>query len=98
MIGDTLSPARAGPRHMVVGIARRQRLDPGLAHVGAADDAIEQIEGLGDHVIARHQLEFRRVDAGEQSAQPQGFHVGAPPGRTSRASRVSKTIVPPFFI
>ena len=57
-------------RRAVVGIGRRQRLDPGLADFGAADEAIEQIEGLGHDMIARHRLELGHVDAGEQFAQP----------------------------
>src|ERR1700724_1827478 len=65
MIGDTPSPpgarrdaASRRARGILVVVAARQRLDPGLAGVEAAGEVAQQIECLGQHMFARYRLEF----------------------------------------
>src|SRR3984957_14655465 len=53
----------------------RQRLDPELAGIEAAGEVAQQIERLGQDVIARHRLEFGQIERGQDLAQFQ--HSGA---------------------
>ena len=46
-----------------------ERFDPQLAGVEAAGKVAQQIECLGQHVIARDRLEFGNVERGENAAQ-----------------------------
>ena len=70
MIEDTPSPPRAGRRDASSSsFARRQRLDPKLAGIEAAGEVAQQIERLGQNVIARHRLEFGDVERGQDFAQ-----------------------------
>ncbi len=80
-----------GPLRTVIGVGRRQRLDPGLTDRSAADDPVEQIEGLGQHVIVRRGLERRHVDAVEERAQPQGFRRRGAFGARGQARRACRT-------
>src|SRR5580700_6629135 len=47
----------------------RQRLDPELAGIEAAGEVAQQIERLGQDVIARHRLELGDVERGQNLAQ-----------------------------
>src|SRR5215510_9757682 len=58
---------RARGRFLV--IVARQGLHPGLAGRVAAREVAQQIERLGQHVLARHRLEFGHVQRGEDVAQ-----------------------------
>ena len=58
---NTVASAR-GALSSVIWVGRGQRLDPGLANLGAANDAVEQIERLGQDVVVRNRLQFRHVD------------------------------------
>ena len=99
MIGETLSPARAGRSTRSFGSGGGSASIQVWPIVGAADEAVEQIEGLGHDVVARHRLELRHIDAAPAAVRSQSASgVGGPPGRAVSASRVSKTIVPPFFM
>jgi len=59
MIGETPSPPRAGRDDEA---ASRQGFDPGLARIEAAGEIAQQVERLGQHVLARHRLELRHVE------------------------------------
>ena len=69
MIGETPSPPRAGRVRALVVVLARQGFDPGLAGVEAAGEVAQQIEGLGQHVLARHRLELGHVERGQDFAQ-----------------------------
>ena len=79
MIDDTPSPARAGRLAGSSSFGGRQRLDPELAGAEAAGKVLEQIEGLGQHMVAPHRLELGNVERGENGAQ-----APACPGRGYR--------------
>ena len=82
MIGETPSPARAGRRSL--SLRRRQRLDPGLAGGVAAGEVVEEVEGLGQDVVARHRLELGDVERRQHAAQVlRPRLVGAGPGARS---------------
>ena len=70
--------ARRPARRLVL-VRGRQRLDPELAGAEAAGKVLQQIEGLGQHVVARHRLELGNVERGENGAQ-----APACPGRGCR--------------
>ena len=65
---DAVAAARR-PRGRLVVLLARQGLDPGLARVEAAGEIAQQIERLGQHVLARHRLEFGHVERGKNFAQ-----------------------------
>ena len=58
-------------RGILVVLAARQCLDPGLAGVEAAGKVAQQIERLGQDMFARHRLEFGHVERGQNGAQRQ---------------------------
>src|SRR5882724_1609365 len=60
---DAVAAARRARCRLVV-ILTRQGFDPGLARVEAAGKVPKQIERLGQHVLARHRLEFGHVERG----------------------------------
>ena len=87
MIGETLSPARAG--RSPIGGGGRQRLDPGLPARRAANETVDQIESFRHDMVARHGLEFRHIDAREQTRSHCASGVGGPPGReVERIARI----------
>src|SRR3954470_13556633 len=59
--GRNAIAAACGAGSLVLVLAARQRLDPGLARDKTARKVAQQIECLGQHVFARHRLEFRDV-------------------------------------
>src|SRR6478752_720038 len=58
---DAVAAARR-PRSGFVIIFVRQGFDPGLARVEASREIAQQIKRLGQHVFARHRLEFGHVE------------------------------------
>ena len=72
----------------VVRVGRRERLDPGLPDRGAADDAVEQIEGLGQHVVVGNRLKLRHVDPLQERAQPK--RLGRRRPARTRGQRVAR--------
>ena len=88
MIGETLSPARAGRGIAVVWIRRRERLDPGLPDRGAADDAVQKIEGLGQHVVVGNRLKLWNIHPLEKSPQPE--RLGRRRPSRTRGQRVAR--------
>ena len=66
--GDAVAGARRALLRFVVAF-RRGGFDPELPAGKAAGKLLEQIEGLGQHVVARHRLELRDIERGEDGAQ-----------------------------
>src|SRR3984893_7339362 len=62
----------------------RQRLDPQLTGVEAAGEVAQQIERLGQHVIARHRLRVGGVERGKDLAQFQHAGTARLAARTGR--------------
>ncbi len=95
MIGETPSPPRAGRLRALLVVLARQRLDPGLAGVEAAGEVAQQVKRLGQHVLARHRLEFgnveRRTGSRAAPACPASVTRRSAPGGASMASRVSNS-------
>ena len=75
MIEETPSPARAGRVLGLVVVGARRRLDPELAGGEAAGKLLQQVERLGQHVVARHRLELGNVERRQNRAQR--HHAGA---------------------
>ena len=97
MIGETPSPARAGRRSLSAtgGSASTQVWPVGVA----AGEVVEQVEGLGQDVVARHGLELGDVERRQHAPQILALLASAPSrGARSCASRVSKMTVPPPFM
>src|ERR1700675_1583380 len=65
---DAVATARRTLRGLVV-IFARQGFDPGLTRIEAAGEIAQQIKRLGQHVFARHRLEFGNVEGGKNFAQ-----------------------------
>src|SRR5262245_37622883 len=59
------------PRGRFLVIAARQGLHPGLARGVAAREVAQQVERLGQHVLARHRLELGYVERGQDVAKRQ---------------------------
>src|ERR1700734_621643 len=74
--------AAAGRTAGAVFIDVRQRLDPELAGIEAAWEVAQQIERLGQHVIARHRLELGQVERGQDFAQFQHSRAARLAART----------------
>ena len=84
MMGETPSPARTGLRTRSFGSGAGSASTHVWPIVGAADDAVEEIEGLGQHVVLRQRFELGHVDPFEQAAQPNRLVASAaPPGARS---------------
>src|SRR6476646_5884093 len=66
--GYAVAAARRTTRRLCV-LARRQRLHPELAGIEAAGEVAQQIERLGQNVLARHRLELGDVERGGELAQ-----------------------------
>ena len=77
MIGETLSPARAGRGPPSAGAGGRASIQVCAERV-AADEAVEEIEGLRHDMIGRNRLELWDIDAGEQLRSQCASGVGAP--------------------
>src|SRR5262249_22158905 len=60
--------ARRTARRLVL-VDGRQRFHPQLAGGEAAGKVLQQVEGLGQHVVAPHRLELGNVERGENGAQ-----------------------------
>src|SRR5882757_2128030 len=65
---DAVAAARRLGCGFIVVLAR-QGFDPGLAGIEAAGEIAQQIECLGQHMLARHRLEFGHVERGKNLAQ-----------------------------
>src|SRR5580704_16294424 len=70
---DAVAAARRASGAVFVHV--RQRLDPQLAGIEAAGEVAQQIERLGQDMIARHRLELGQIERGQDLAQLQ--HSGA---------------------
>src|SRR5207248_1877719 len=66
--GYAVAAARRAARWLVV-VRRRQRFDPELAAAVPTGKLPEEVERLGEHVIARHRLELGNVERGQNVAQ-----------------------------
>src|ERR1700722_7011740 len=71
--GHAVAAARGASGPVLVDVG--QRLDPQPAGFEASGEVAQQIERLGQHVIARHRLEFGQIERGQDFAQLQ--HSGA---------------------
>ena len=82
--------ARARRAAFLFGVGR-QRLDIGRAVFGAADEILQQIEGLGDDMVARRRLQRRQVDVLQKglAATPAPASAGRP--RTAFRRRACRT-------
>src|SRR5579864_1649493 len=65
--GHAVAAARRASGSILVGV--RQRLDPQLPAVEAAGEVAQQIERLGQDMIARHRLELGQIERGQDFAQ-----------------------------
>ena len=73
---------------VVVRIGRRERFDPGLPDCGAADDAVQKIEGLGQHVVVGDGLKLWNVHPLQKSPQPE--RLGRRRPSRTRGQRVAR--------
>src|SRR5262249_16225013 len=94
MIDDTPSPPPPGPLAASPPLAGSQRFEREVAGGEAAGKVLQEIERLGQHVVAPHRLELGNIERGEDGAQrlhagTAGFAAGA--GRCfDRVARVEQ--------
>src|SRR5580704_4905165 len=80
--GHAVAAARRTSSAVLVDV--RQRLDPQLAGIEAAGEVAQQIECLGQHVIARHRLELGQIERGQDITQLQHSRAARLAARTGR--------------
>src|SRR3984957_15785488 len=80
--GHAVAAARGASGPVLVDVG--QRLDPQPAGFEASGKVAQQIEGLGQDVIARHRLELGQSERGEFLAQPQLPGAARPPAGPGR--------------
>src|SRR6202035_1036423 len=78
--GHAVAAARRTSSAVFVDV--RQRLDPQLAGIEAAGEVAQQIERLGQHVIARHRLELGQIERGQDITQFQHSRAARLAART----------------